>query len=271
MYKVHSPPEQTSVSYDWWAGYSRQMKRTMYSSQRVNYCMHFLEVGNQLLVKTVLHTRCYVFYRRFLVTHYWHSSINAFRKDVCLRPGLQALLSPYPNVALINFDQSVWLRASEKCWSVSSLIVSCSACNPSSRLDYMFFCQSEGHITVSFSSLLSPTSVVPFIDLKSAFDVANRDIILDQLVDFGVKGNLLRWIRSYLSNRRVRVLYRGACSSFKSFDLGIPQGGVLSPFLLNGVSQTMDVPQYTSCRLFNLANASALHHYTLMTKHNIHL
>ena len=39
---------------------------------------------------------------------------------------------------------------------------------------------------------LTPTSVATFIDLKSAFDTANKDIILDQLAEFGVKGNLLR-------------------------------------------------------------------------------
>lgn len=89
------------------------------------------------------------------------------------------------------------------------------------------------HCLLELYTRLSPTSVVAFIDLKSAFDVANRDIILDQLVDFGVKGNLLRWIRGYLSIRRARVLYRGACSSSKSFELGTPQGGVLSPFLFN--------------------------------------
>ncbi|MPC28700.1 hypothetical protein E2C01_021910 [Portunus trituberculatus] len=35
-------------------------------------------------------------------------------------------------------------------------------------------------------------SVVAFVDLKSVFDVANRDIILSQLVDFDIKGNLLQ-------------------------------------------------------------------------------
>lgn len=77
----------------------------------------------------------------------------------------------------------------------------------------------------------TPTSVVAFIDLKSAFDTANREFIFDHLVDFGVKGNLLRWIRSYLCKRSSRILYKGACSSFKSFEMGTPQGGVLSPFL----------------------------------------
>ena len=40
---------------------------------------------------------------------------------------------------------------------------------------------------VELYTRITPTSVVAFIDLKSAFDVAN---ILDQLVDFGVMGNV---------------------------------------------------------------------------------
>lgn len=89
------------------------------------------------------------------------------------------------------------------------------------------------HCLMELYTRLSPASVVSFIDLKSAFDVANKDIILDQLVDFGVKGNLLRWIRAYLRNRTSRVLFKGALSSTKTFELGTPQGGVLSPFLFN--------------------------------------
>ena len=50
--------------------------------------------------------------------------------------------------------------------------------------------RSTHHCLVDLYSHLSRDSVVAFIDLKSAFDVANREIILDQLVDFGVKGNL---------------------------------------------------------------------------------
>ena len=89
------------------------------------------------------------------------------------------------------------------------------------------------HCLMELYTRLSPASVVAFIDLKSAFDVANRDIILDQIVDFGVKGNLLRWLRDYLRNRTSRVLFKGALSTTKDFELGTPQGGVLSPFLFN--------------------------------------
>ena len=93
--------------------------------------------------------------------------------------------------------------------------------------------RSTHHCLLELYTRLSPTSIVAFLDLKSAFDIANKDIILDQLVDFGIKGNLLRWVRGYLSNRSSRVLFKGAISATRRFDLGTPQGGVLSPFLFN--------------------------------------
>ena len=93
--------------------------------------------------------------------------------------------------------------------------------------------RSTHHCLAELYTRLSPTSVVAFLDLETAFDIANKEIILDQLVEFGVQGNLLKWIRNYLSNRTSRVSFKGACSQYKQFELGTPQGGVLSPFLFN--------------------------------------
>ncbi|MPC54158.1 Retrovirus-related Pol polyprotein from type-2 retrotransposable element R2DM [Portunus trituberculatus] len=93
------------------------------------------------------------------------------------------------------------------------------------------FCKrSTHHCLVDLYSRLSRDSVVAFVDLKSAFDVANRDIILDQLVAFGIKGNLLSWIRGYLSNRNSRVFFSGASSQSRDFHLGTPQGVFLARF-----------------------------------------
>lgn len=60
----------------------------------------------------------------------------------------------------------------------------------SSRLFGFLPQRSTHHCLLDLYSRLSRDSLVAFIDPKSAYDVANRDIILDQLVDFGVKGNL---------------------------------------------------------------------------------
>ncbi|XP_076065270.1 uncharacterized protein LOC143039282 [Oratosquilla oratoria] len=42
--------------------------------------------------------------------------------------------------------------------------------------------------TAALYTRLSPTSIVAFLDLKSAFDITKKHIILDQLVNFGIKG-----------------------------------------------------------------------------------
>lgn len=93
--------------------------------------------------------------------------------------------------------------------------------------------RSTQHCFAEYLSVGHPYSCVAFIDLKSAFDIANRDIILEELAGLGVRGQLFQWIRGYLSNRKSRVLFKGALSETKEFTLGTPQGGVLSPTLFN--------------------------------------
>lgn len=72
-----------------------------------------------------------------------------------------------------------------------------------------------------------------FIDLKGAFDRANKDVIMEELVLKGVKGRLLKWIQDYLYDRTAKVWVQGAYSTEATFELGTPQGGVLSPMLFN--------------------------------------
>lgn len=72
-----------------------------------------------------------------------------------------------------------------------------------------------------------------FVDLKGAFDRANADVILEELVSKGVKGKLLKWLDSYLSDRKAKAWFQGSRSDEMKLDLGTPQGGVLSPMLFN--------------------------------------
>ncbi|XP_050709221.1 uncharacterized protein LOC126994012 [Eriocheir sinensis] len=77
-----------------------------------------------------------------------------------------------------------------------------------------------------------PTLVV-FLDLEKAFELASPDAILIALVEKGVRGRLLAWLRDYLHRRRARVRFQGHKSSFRELENGTPQGGILSPFLFN--------------------------------------
>jgi len=70
-----------------------------------------------------------------------------------------------------------------------------------------------------------------FLDISKAFDKVWHDGLLFKLEQNGVSGNLLKLTRSYLINRKQRVVINGSCSDYFSIESGVPQGSVLGPLL----------------------------------------
>jgi hypothetical protein len=70
-----------------------------------------------------------------------------------------------------------------------------------------------------------------FLDISKAFDKVWYEGLLFKLERNGIKGNLLRLIRDYLSNRKQRVVLNGQASGWEVLHSGVPQGSVLGPLL----------------------------------------
>ena len=74
--------------------------------------------------------------------------------------------------------------------------------------------------------------ILVLLDLSAAFDTVYHQILLTRLkCRYGVKGNALAWMRSYLSNRFQYVRVANDCSSKHKLACGVPQGSVLGPIL----------------------------------------
>ena len=70
-----------------------------------------------------------------------------------------------------------------------------------------------------------------FIDLSKAFDTIDHTILLDKLNHYGIRGQALSLIASYLENRQQVVSVLGETSDPLSVIFGVPQGSCLGPLL----------------------------------------
>ena len=72
--------------------------------------------------------------------------------------------------------------------------------------------------------------VLLLLDLPAAFDTVDHETLLRRLeITFGVSGNALSWLASYLSGREYFVRLGADCSEILQLLTGMPQGSVLGP------------------------------------------
>ena len=75
-------------------------------------------------------------------------------------------------------------------------------------------------------------AILVLLDLSAAFDTIDHTKLLHVLdTQFGVRGEVLQWFRSYLENRSQTVQIGSSFSTPKTLLYGVPQGSVLGPVL----------------------------------------
>ncbi|GFY39692.1 putative RNA-directed DNA polymerase from transposon BS [Trichonephila inaurata madagascariensis] len=77
------------------------------------------------------------------------------------------------------------------------------------------------------------STLVVFVDFKSAFDRVWRKMLLKKLLHMNVSDHLFKWIRDFLSQRFLNIKYGNSRSGYGQTRQDIPQGFVLSPVLFN--------------------------------------
>ena len=75
------------------------------------------------------------------------------------------------------------------------------------------------------------STIAVFIDFSKCFDTLNRDILIDKLKIYGIRGIPLELFKSYLTNRYQAVRINNVISEYKQINIGVPQGSVLGPIL----------------------------------------
>ena len=55
--------------------------------------------------------------------------------------------------------------------------------------------------------------------------------LLYKLNRLGIRGNILRWMKDYVTLRKQRVVIHGEFSDWGDIEAGVPQGSILGPLL----------------------------------------
>lgn len=94
-------------------------------------------------------------------------------------------------------------------------------------------------------------------DLSKAFDVINREILMEKLQYYGIRGLVGNWLLSYLSDRYQYVKIDNFESKISEVEYGVPQGSILGPLLY--LIYVNDIGKSVNANILSFADDTSLY------------
>ena len=89
------------------------------------------------------------------------------------------------------------------------------------------------------------------MDLTAAFDLVDKDILVEKMRTYGAGARTQKWIQSYMSSRKQFVTVNTSRSKTRTVKWGVPQGSRLGPlFFLIFVNDMMNTVEHGSCEMY---------------------
>ena len=107
---------------------------------------------------------------------------------------------------------------------------------------------------------------IVYLDFSKAFDKVPHIRLCHKLEQSGIRGNILLWLKNFLTNRKQRVLLRNGASNWLHVTSGVPQGSILGPTLF--LIYVNDIPEAISTSVKLFADDTKIYN-DILDKHHV--